>query len=375
MKYLLILVTSLAAASPGFSQVWTTQIRQLVGGEQGVEMGPATVDADGKGELKSLPLPAAGATYQLVVLSDNVAKTVVNKSLGAYQVSAKVVLNTRDTTFSKYDNNGSTTLARTRVDWPYTVTYSAAGLLVGAAATVEDAGKKVAAQHSIRTFPGGAFVAPDALAWTTKSTTDLTQNGTYAPLTFDVPNITAPDLLNAAGEERFILNSLAGFQSAPGELANARLQVWPVASATISGVTDGKKYQAIPDVAVQMNNLYPDSRTYVIVYKGSPAQAESVIASGNYTIAPSASVSVNDQSISAVPIRNSQFNIPGSGENGLDNIINQDGQWTLVVVHEIFPRQTPQPAGRPAPIKEISTSVSFTYQTTIHVNGQIFSSE
>ena len=375
MKPLLILATGLATAGSCFSQVWTTQIRQLIGGPQGVEMGPATVDADGKGNLTSLPLPADGATYQLVVLADNVAKTVVNKSIGAYQISAKVVLGTRDTTFTKFGSNGTTTLARTRVDWPYTVTYTANGLLVGAAATVEDAAKKISAQHTVRTFPVGTFIGTDALAWTAKSTTNLTQNGQYTPIQFDVSNITATNLSTAAGEERFILNSLAGFQSPAGELANARLQVWPIATAAISGVTDGETYPTLPNVTVQMQNLYPDSRTYVVVYKGSPAQAESVLASGNYTIAPSASVLVNDQAITAVPIATSQFQIPGSGDNGLDSIITQDGQWTLVVVHELFPRQSPQPAGRPSPIKEITTSVSFTYQTTIRVNGQIFSSE
>jgi hypothetical protein len=52
-------------------------------------------------------------------------------------------------------------------------------------------------------------------------------------------------------------------------LAAPTVEVWPVATATVDNLVEGQLYiDRLPTLIVNLNHLYPDSRTYVQIYSG-----------------------------------------------------------------------------------------------------------
>ena len=89
-------------------------------------------------------------------------------------------------------------------------------------------------------------------------------------IAFNTSNIVSQNLIAASGEEFFTAASLAGYKAPATTLATARLQVWPVANASLSGITAGADYKELPEVTLQLNDLYPNSETWLQTYKGPP---------------------------------------------------------------------------------------------------------
>jgi hypothetical protein len=135
------------------------------------------------------------------------------------------------------------------------------------------------------------------------------------------------------------------------ELANAEIQIWPVATASIHGIRPDRIYRDLPKQAnMTAFDLYPDSVTYAQVYAG-----EYVLGTIG-TPLPSTVVSFDTY----LP-QNVKLALGDLGE-----LLQEDGTYTLEV-HTI----TPFNDGAP----EVLSHVTFTIDRKIEVNSMLYTSE
>lgn len=154
---------------------------------------------------------------------------------------------------------------RTRVDQPFSVRIEVADLLTGVG--LPDSSTKVLFVQSLRSGhtgknPPAGSCAPLAAGY-------IATNGTTV-LKFPASSLKANDVTTARGEEHFVIHTLADGSSPQSEIASAFLQVWPVASGALCGITPGEKIHGqIPAIHLDLHDLYPRSVTYLMLYKGT----------------------------------------------------------------------------------------------------------
>ncbi|MBK1830365.1 hypothetical protein JIN77_06490 [Verrucomicrobiaceae bacterium R5-34] len=145
----------------------------------------------------------------------------------------------------------------------------------------------------------------------------LTKNGTTTVSQYT--SLQADDLTKAAGEEEFTILALPEDGEDAAMLATAKVQVWPIASGEMSGFTPGQHYTKLPDIKIDLQDLYPSSSTYVRAYKGNP------------TSNPSNPIIINSSYIvldGLVPIDRDYV------ITELDTFITEPGSYTLELLHE-----------------------------------------
>lgn len=323
------LISSVASA-----QSYTNFIRQ-VQVSTGVQW-DATVAYQGT-QASSLEVPLGGSRFELwTLLSSPLTSYLLDtKFVGAYVPSASVAIRTEDP---------YALIPRTRADRPFAVDITTSGLLSGS--TYPDAAKSVTLLRHVQSYgAGGTGANLDRTQATLLSQASVTANGTQT-LTYQVTSIPGSDRTAVRGEERYSVFSLADTVSAApaAQLASQYVQIWPVANGSIAGISAGQKLRfAPPALTVTVNDLYPDSRMYVQVYKGTARLGVSG------TIVPGSAVIVND----AVP-QNRVILL-----KDYDALLPDDGQWTMELV-------TSTPFG----IDRLS-AVTFTVDRTIRVNGNL----
>jgi hypothetical protein len=258
-----LLLSSLLLASQAFAvgEGYTNFIRQTQQ-DTGVVWNMPIVS---KGSSPSSGvLEGKGSLFQLWTIESVTAKDYLldQKLVGAYLPSASISLKTLDP-YSK--------VARTRADQPFTVTYTVSGLLAGA--NLPAASTRVLLEHHTAAYTtAGQSSIPLTTAISGKplSSAYITNNGTAA-LSFPVTNLKATDPTKATGEEHFVIHALSDGTITQSQIANAFVQVWPVASGLIAGVTEGQRIRFnAPPLTVTLKDLYPDSYTWVQVYPGAP---------------------------------------------------------------------------------------------------------
>lgn len=210
----------------------------------------------------ALALESAGSLFQLWTIEQTSAKSYLldQKTVGAYLPVADVKI----TTLDPY-----TLVPRTRVDQPFTVTIGVSGLLSGTG--LPDASTKVLLEQHIASYTTGVTSLDPAVvaANTPLSTGYISQNGSTV-LKFAASSLKATDPTKATGEEHFIIKALADGTIAQSQIASAKVQVWPVASGSMTGITSGQQYRyQLPTVQLTLNDLYPRSDTYFMLYEGS----------------------------------------------------------------------------------------------------------
>ncbi|NNC89858.1 MAG: hypothetical protein HKN82_15480 [Akkermansiaceae bacterium] len=175
----------------------------------------------------------------------------------------------------------------------------------------------------------------------------LTENAA-STLNYGMTNLQAEDLTLARGEEVFTITSLAGYKTGETILRTEKVQIWPIARGSLSGIDSAEVYNSLPPLTVALEDLYPSSTTFVRVYKGAPvaepASAEMVIDSFVYL----------DDSIP----RNRNLSLVG-----LDRYFQKDGLYTVELVH-----RTPFGA-------ELLDQVAVTVDRRIEVRGSFYSNE
>jgi hypothetical protein len=255
--FLSLLLGSSAVANDATYANFIRQIQQ----ETGVVW---SMPVESKGDAASpLVLEGKGSAFQLWTINQATAKEYLldQKLVGSYLPSATLVVKTLDP---------YTRVKRTRADQPFTVTYEVSGLLAGA--DLPDAATRVLMEHHLATFAEDRAAIPvtTALSGTPITSAYIATNGT-ATLSFPVTSLPAKDPTKATGEEHFVIHALSDGTISQTQLASASLQVWPVASGSIAGVTDGQRirYNA-PPLTLTLNDLYPSSYTWLQVYPGTP---------------------------------------------------------------------------------------------------------
>lgn len=258
----LALATSGAYAQASAYKNTVRQIQQ----DTGVVWDMTNVAANGSGS-SALLLESGGSLFQLWTIHQTTAQDYLldQKLVGAYLPKAEVVIKTPD------PHTGS---VRTRVDKGFTVEFNVSDLIAPGTGIPTAATKVLVNQHAASYAAGTK--SPGATAIAAKSPTSsfyISQNG---KTTLNFPASTLPaaastpnDPTTANGEEHFFIHVLADDKIAQSQIASAKVEVFPVASGEILGITKNAVYRStLPTVQVNMKDLYPRSDTYFMLYEG-----------------------------------------------------------------------------------------------------------
>lgn len=210
----------------------------------------------------ALALESKGALFQLWTIDQATAKDHLldQKLVGAYLPKADLKITTRDP---------YALATRTRVDQPFTVEIEVADLLPGTG--LPDAATRVLLEQHLQSYVNGEFSLEPAVvtANTPAHTAYISQNGKTS-MKFAASSLTATDPTKALGEEHFVVHALSDGSLSQTQIASAQLQVWPVASGSILGITPGQQLRyLIPTLQLNLDDLYPRSDTYLMIYEGS----------------------------------------------------------------------------------------------------------
>lgn len=288
-----------------------------------------------------MPVNGGGARFDLwAVRSSPLTSYLVDSTfVNSYIPSAQVTITSSDP---------HSVIPRTRADKPFTVTITVSGLTADQAA--QSAARQVKLLRHRQSYPatsdGSNIDRSQAIL---HSQSSLNSNGTHV-LQYSQTVLPAVDgsFLKTKGEERFSVFALQDGNSPESLLASQFVQVWPVSTVSIDGITSATDIKAkAPNVTVNLTDLYPDSVTYAQVYPGPP-----VLGTVGTTV-PGASLIVKQ----TVP-RNGQLFVWD-----WDNTITSDGQWTMEVL-------TTTPFGT-----ERLAVVPFSVSRTIKVNGSVTSAD
>jgi hypothetical protein len=158
---------------------------------------------------------------------------------------------------------------------------------------------------------------------------------------FPVSGLTANDPTKACGEEHFVIHALSEDSNAQSQIASAMVQVWPVASGEIKGIKSGDKLRfEVPQIELILNDLYPRSDTYLMLYKGTQvAGAEGRI-------------------VNAFPMDRDASESHVLRISELESKIEEDGIYTLALISEtVFGREL------------LCSPVTFNIRRTLQVNA------
>lgn len=264
----------------------------------------------------ALALESGGALFQLwAVAPSNPAREYLldQKLVGAYLPKADIKVVT-------LDPNGK--VPRTRVDQPFRVEIQVSDLLAGVNLPV--AATSVLLERHLAQYPAGQAVLDPvkAVSGTPADSGYLTANGQHVML-FPCSGLTATDPTKACGEEHFVVHALADGNFAQSQIASAMVQVWPVASGEIKGIASGAKLRfQIPQVELILNDLYPQSDTYLMLFEGSQVTG------------------VEGKIVKSFPMDRDASESHVLKVDGLDTKLGEDGTYTLALISEtIFGRE------------------------------------
>jgi hypothetical protein len=212
--------------------------------------------------FSALAIEGNGSLFQLWTVEQTAAKDYLldQKLVGAYVPKADVKI----TTLDPYP-----LVHRTRVDQPFSVEIQVADLLTGTG--LPDAATKVLLEQHIQSYVNGDIPLDLAVvaANTPLYSSYISQNGSTV-MKFAASSLKATDPTKAVGEEHFIVHALSDGTVTQTQIAAGHVQVWPVASGSILGITKNQqlRYQ-IPTLQLTLNDLYPRSDTYLMLYQGT----------------------------------------------------------------------------------------------------------
>jgi hypothetical protein len=305
---LLITLTSLLSADSASDYV--NFIRQIQS-DSGVEW-DVTIPSNGS-RIAPTGVSVDGAFFQLWSIHNaTVAEYLLDEQfVTAYTPNAKIE-------FLSLDPYGP--VRRTRVDQPFQVRIEVNGLLLPSDLLyilAPDAAKWVDYTHVGFNYPAGAH----SLAEIANPVGELIEEGYMeenadTTVTFGVTNLTGTDITQVEGEEVFTISAKADFGVSATILDSKRIQIWPVARATLTGLDATAYYEEVPPITMDLVDLYPASTTYVRTWPNAdPSDVKTVSAS--YVI-------IEDS-------------IPQDRRmvlNDLSQYFTQEGYYTIEVLHE-----------------------------------------
>ncbi|MCH7225780.1 hypothetical protein [Haloferula sp. A504] len=261
---LLLLLLGTASDVRGQAEDYFTNFLRQVQLPSGV-VWDVTIDPAGE-QFSPLPIDPGGARFELWTIQNDPLQVYLldTRYVGTYVPVANVMIRTGDS----YQYTGG--IPRTRADQPFIVDVEVSGLLNGEDDPV--ASKSVNLLRHVQSYgEGGTGENIDRTQATLFHQVSLVDNAIHR-LSYTVSSIPGPDRSKVRGEERFSVFSLDDYQAPASQLASMFVQIWPVADGAISGIEEGDKLRfSTPNLTITLNDLYPDSRTYVQIYPGGPS--------------------------------------------------------------------------------------------------------
>lgn len=265
-----------SGGTPVEAAEWTLSLRQEQLATGGVFQN--AVGSEGRA-LSTAPVSDGGSEFQLWALRRQgslLEETLVDSEfVGSYRPTGDISIQTKD----PYDGP----IPRTRIDQGFTVTVDVAGLVTNAASqNVPLAARQVLLNHTTENyyffFQGRnrnsftssrfnfSFLTPER----DFDQRMLTENGRQT-LTFSASNIVGNDVYSDSGVETFRLFTLPDGDVGELLLDEAKVQIWPLSKAQITGINEQEQYRDFPEIRVALLHLYPSSTTYLQVYPGPAA--------------------------------------------------------------------------------------------------------
>lgn len=187
------------------------------------------------------------------------------KIIGTYNPQVSVSITSEDD-YVRGDPAGSRFVKRTRADRPFSVNIQVQGLVADSSDPSE---------HDVYLGVQGKNYDPENYSSLNQAQYLIEEsnleNGSYTfgPI---YHQLTSPTLSSGNGEQTFTIVRYASYQVPDTIIAQPKIEIWPLASASVSNITPGQVFiDRIPSLVVTLSHLYPDSRTYVQVYKGNQA--------------------------------------------------------------------------------------------------------
>lgn len=299
-------------------------------------------DIDPRGSRKALEGVQGSAVFQL---------WTIHRETGAeYLLDEKTVSSYHpEATISISSDDPYRVVPRTRIDQPFTVTYTVSGLKPSDP-NAHAAAKAVVLNHQVTTFEKGEF-SETAQAATKISQRELNRNATTVEN--HPTSVTSDDLPSTAGVEEITIYAKPDYGAEdPTMLARQKVHVWPLARGVITGIIEGETYANLPNISVELRDLYPDSETYLRIYKGNPTRT------------PSDPIIVNTSNIKISDV------IPQSRTflvTTLNDFLEDDGTYTIEIAH-VTPFESAEAPAQLSP-------VTFHLKRALKINGQLNSSE
>ena len=338
----LLLVAAPALHAQSTSGSYTNFIRQYQLPSGVVWDMPVAANGDSQSALAINP---GGARFELWTVNAATAASYLLESryVASYVPVATISITSED----PYD-----IVPRTRADRPFYVNVTVDGLKSGA--TDPEASKKINFLRHVQSYgTTGTGVGIDRTQATMLSQNYIEQNGAQT-MTFAINSIPGANRAKIRGEERFSAFSLQDtrvdassgltYNAPAAQLGAQYIQIWPVADGALAGITNNQliRYK-MPTVTISMNDLYPNSTTYVQTYQGS-AQLGVTGA-----IIPGSSLVVNDTIPKSQILTLADY----------DASFPTDGTWTMELL-----TKTPFGIDRLA-------YVTFRLDRTIQMNGSV----
>lgn len=334
MKQILFRIAPLFSAACAFASAQTTGFTNFIRQIQlpsGVQW-DATVNTSGQ-QLSLLGVDTGGSRFELWTVSNSplASYLLATAYVGTYVPVASVAIRSQD----PYGP-----IVRTRADRPFYVDVTVSGLLTAASAPASS--KSVKLLRHVQSYGvDGTAVGLDRSLATLLTQASITTNGSQT-LTYALTSVPNADRTKARGEERFSIYSVADTLVASTQIASSYIQIWPVATGTLTGMTQGQVIRlTLPQINVTLNDLYPNSTTYVQVYNSDPQLG--VVG----RVIPGSALVVNGDAPQSRVLT----------LEGYDAVFDNDGRWTMELL-------TVTPFGT-----DRLAYVSFNIEKVINVNG------
>ncbi len=216
--------------------------------------------------IAPLPISESGAKFEMFARGtawDSNIYLLDTKLIRAYTPLATLDLVSEDS-YVRGDPASGNYVRRTRADRPFSLNIHVAGLVPGSANTAERAVyfSCKGSNYDLTTYSG--LGQPAYLL----SESDL-ENGdlTIGPLYHE---LTTATLTGGCGEQSYTFVRYAADGVPDTILAQPKIEIWPVATAAVANITVNQLFiDRIPAIVLTLLHLYPDSRTYAQVYRGT----------------------------------------------------------------------------------------------------------
>lgn len=219
--------------------------------------------ADQGDMISEMAIPAGGSEFTIWAREDRGNQAPIMHQVGVDTVGAYLPTGTLSITTPDPYSGG---IPRTRVDQGFTL-HGDVGGLKGSDPSTPLAAQKVLLDHRVELFD-----------YQDETLTSLSDSELFEQSFVEkngkieepyLGNLPGNDVYTESGIETFKLYALPDGQIAQMELAEAQVQIWPLAECNVSGLDSGVTYQTIPDITFDLKNLYPKSETYLRYYAGS----------------------------------------------------------------------------------------------------------